>query len=230
MNAVSPSNFGHLKGHDEQLVRLGMLAERYFADDPNTCLLKLRRLTEGLAQLKASRIGLFTGADEKQSDLLRRLLDHGILPREEVGCSTRCARPATTPTTRSPVTIAPRCWRLTWQLSVWFHKTFKDPNFKSGPFVPPSAPADQSAELQAELGALRAELAEFRAAHQDIAQALQATQAQVAQTQEERAHCSRFMLTTPQGGSTVLRVGCVDVHDDAMPLRVGDWLPGAEAL
>jgi len=64
MNAVSPSNFGHLKAHDEQLVRLGMLAERYFADDPNTCLLKLRQLTEGLAQLTASRVGLFTGADD----------------------------------------------------------------------------------------------------------------------------------------------------------------------
>jgi type I restriction enzyme R subunit len=25
-----PSNFGHLKAHDQQLVRLGMLAERYF--------------------------------------------------------------------------------------------------------------------------------------------------------------------------------------------------------
>lgn len=36
-----PSNFEHLKAHDQQLVRLGMLAERYFADDPNTCLLTL---------------------------------------------------------------------------------------------------------------------------------------------------------------------------------------------
>ncbi len=30
------SNFTHLQEHDEQLLRLGMLAERYFADDPNT--------------------------------------------------------------------------------------------------------------------------------------------------------------------------------------------------
>lgn len=33
----------------------------------------------------------------------------------------------------------------------------------------------------------RAELAQFRAAHENVAQALQATQAQIAQTQEERA-------------------------------------------
>jgi hypothetical protein len=28
------SNFSQLKAHDEQLERLGLLAERYFADDP----------------------------------------------------------------------------------------------------------------------------------------------------------------------------------------------------
>ena len=43
------SNFAHLRPHDEQLLRLGMLAERYFADDSNTCLLKLRQLTEVIA-------------------------------------------------------------------------------------------------------------------------------------------------------------------------------------
>jgi hypothetical protein len=30
------SNFAHLREHDEQLLRLGMLAERYFPDDSNT--------------------------------------------------------------------------------------------------------------------------------------------------------------------------------------------------
>ena len=40
------SNFSHLQAHDEQFLRLGMLAERYFADDPNTCLLKLRQLPD----------------------------------------------------------------------------------------------------------------------------------------------------------------------------------------
>jgi type I restriction enzyme R subunit len=45
------SNFSVLSQHDEQLLRLGMLAEKYFADDPNTCLLKLRQLAESLTQL-----------------------------------------------------------------------------------------------------------------------------------------------------------------------------------
>ena len=40
--SMQQSNFALLRAHDEQLVRLGLLAERYFAEDPNTCLLKLR--------------------------------------------------------------------------------------------------------------------------------------------------------------------------------------------
>lgn len=82
MGSLGATNFGHLKAHDEQLVRLGLLAERYFAEDPNTSLLKLRQLAELLAQLVASNVGLFTSPDEGQADLLRRLQDQGIIPRE----------------------------------------------------------------------------------------------------------------------------------------------------
>jgi type I restriction enzyme R subunit len=76
------SNFACLQEHDEQLLRLGMLAERYFPDDPNTSLLKLRQLTELLAQLVAKKVGLYQSPEESQYDLLRRLQDQGILPRE----------------------------------------------------------------------------------------------------------------------------------------------------
>ena len=76
------SNFACLQEHDEQLLRLGMLAERYFPDDPNTTLLKVRQLTELLAQLVATQVGLYQSSEESQYDLLRRLQDQGILPRE----------------------------------------------------------------------------------------------------------------------------------------------------
>jgi hypothetical protein len=52
LHAEIRTNFAHLQAHDDQLVRLGMLAERYFADDPNTALLKLRQLAELLAQYR----------------------------------------------------------------------------------------------------------------------------------------------------------------------------------
>lgn len=44
------SNFFQPKAHDEQLERLDLLAERYLADDPNSCLLKFRQLAKGMAQ------------------------------------------------------------------------------------------------------------------------------------------------------------------------------------
>lgn len=76
------SNFSVLSQHDEQLLRLGMLAEKYFADDPNTSLLKLRQLAESLTQLLAARSGLYVSPEETQYELLRHLLDSSVLPRE----------------------------------------------------------------------------------------------------------------------------------------------------
>jgi type I restriction enzyme, R subunit len=54
---VLATNFALLEAHDEQLLRLGLLAERYFPEDPNTALLKLRQLTELLAQHVAANVG-----------------------------------------------------------------------------------------------------------------------------------------------------------------------------
>ena len=41
-------------------MRLAALAERYFADDPNTCLIKLRQFTELLAQSVAAKLAKTT--------------------------------------------------------------------------------------------------------------------------------------------------------------------------
>lgn len=184
-----PSNFGHLKAHDQQLVRLGMLAERYFADDPNTCLLKLRQLAELLAQLAASNVGVFTSPDEMQVDLVRRLQDQGIVPREVGTLFTEIRKAGNDANHRlgGNHRTALLSLRLTWQLGVWFHRTFKDPAFKSGPFQPPAPPANESGEIKAELDALRAELAQYRAAHQDAAQVLDQIQAKAKQAEDDRA-------------------------------------------
>lgn len=183
------SNFSQLKAHDEQLERLGLLAERYFADDPNTCLLKLRQLAEAMAQSVASRVGLYTSSDERQIDLLRRLQDHGIVPREVGGLfhEIRKAGNDANHNLAGDHRTALLAMRLAWQLGVWFHRTLKDPAFKSGPFIPPIPPVDESADLKAELEALQREVLAFRAAHQDATQALEVTQARVQQTEEERA-------------------------------------------
>lgn len=80
LNATLTSpNFGFLASHAPQWVRLGALAERYFADAPNTCLIKRRQFGEVLAQMTAAHVSLYTSPDETQMDLLRRLRDRGFL-------------------------------------------------------------------------------------------------------------------------------------------------------
>lgn len=115
------TNFAHLEAHDEQLVRLGMLAERYFAEDPNTALLKLRQLAELLAQLVATRVGLFTSREEAQYDLLRRLQDQGILPREiaQLFGEVRRAGNAANHAIVGDHSTALAVLKITWQLGIF---------------------------------------------------------------------------------------------------------------
>ena len=177
MTAATLSNFTLLQQYDPQLHRLGMLAERYFADDPNTCLLKLRQLAELLAQLLAARSGLYL-AEEKQYDLLRRLQDQGVLPREiaqlfgEVRRTGNAANHAFSGDHRTALATL----KIVWQLGLWFHRTFTSPDFKSGPFLPPSSPGDESEELRTELQRLRQAVAEYQSAHAQNVQQLQTVQ------------------------------------------------------
>ena len=62
---IISANFGVLVTHDQRLVRLGALAERYFAENANTCLIKLRQLGETLTQLVAAKAGLFRDARKR---------------------------------------------------------------------------------------------------------------------------------------------------------------------
>ena len=74
-------NCAFLAEHDPLLVQLASLAERYFTDDPNTCLLTLRQFAEALAQQVAASAGVWTSDEETQAELLRRLKYTDILPR-----------------------------------------------------------------------------------------------------------------------------------------------------
>src|SRR5688572_27741677 len=77
------SNFAHLQAHDMQLVRLATLAERYYSDDPNTSLIKMRQYGELLAKHVATQMGLYDNEkEESQYELLRRLRDEGVFTYE----------------------------------------------------------------------------------------------------------------------------------------------------
>jgi len=79
---VTTANFGFLRVHDPNLVSLGGLAERYFRDDPPTCLIKLRQFAELFSKLIAAHHALYIGERESFEDTLRRLSFERILPRE----------------------------------------------------------------------------------------------------------------------------------------------------
>lgn len=172
-------NFTFLASHDSQLVRLGALAERYFAADPNTCLIKLRQFGERLAQLIAAEVGLYVSTDERQIDLLSRLRDRGLLKGEVERLFHELRRTGNeaTHTLAGNHRTALSNLKYARLLGIWFYRVkTKDSNFNPGPFIPPTDPAVETEALKQELEKLRAELST----------SLQATElAQIAAQQEE---------------------------------------------
>lgn len=163
MKGIS-ANFDFLGIHDAQLVRLGALAERYFKDDPNTCLIKLRQFGEVLAQLTAAKSGLLASPEEQQTDLLRRLKFERIVPREvgDLFHQLRIAGNRATHTHVGDHAEALSTLKIARELGIWFHRTFADKKFSAGAFVPPPDPAAATKALQEELDRLRQALDQTR--------------------------------------------------------------------
>jgi type I restriction enzyme, R subunit len=173
MTSIS-ANFDFLGKQDAQLVRLGGLAERYFKEDPNTCLIKLRQYAEVLAQLTAAKAGLFSSPDEQQSELLRRLKFERVLPDQSADLfhQLRIVGNRATHAHSGNHSEALTALKLARELGVWFYRTFTDNAFKPGPFVPPPDPAASTKALQDELERLRlvanAALSEAEKARQTV--------------------------------------------------------------
>ena len=182
------SNFDMLRSYEEQLWRLGALAERYFAEDPNTSLLKLRQFSEVLAQSLAARIGLLSNAAETQYELVRRLHNEGALPKEvkQLFDQIRINGNAANHALEGNHAGALSTLKLCWQLALWFHRTFTDGHHKSGPFVPPKPTGNETAELQTELERLRADAASYQAQHQQFHAELQSAKTQLSSVSDER--------------------------------------------
>lgn len=183
---VSP-NFAFLKAHDLQLVQLGSQAERYFRDDPNTCLIKLRQFGELLAQRVAAESGLYESTGENQLDLLRRLEIRGAVNGEilKLFHELRKSGNQATHSLSGEHRIALSHLKYARALGIWFHRSYgRSPGFKAGPFVPPPDPAQETAALKAELERLRAEY-EAQRTTAEQAQAAAAEEAELRQLAEE---------------------------------------------
>ena len=159
---ITSQNFAFLLPYERQLDRLGALAERYFADDPSTALIKLRQFGEELARQTAARSGLLTVSDESQSDLLRRFkLERAIPPDvldlfHQVRLIGNRAAHEGYGDHREALTIL----KIARQLAIWFHRSFgQDTGFNPGPFAPPRSPQAAAESVMEELEKLRAERA-----------------------------------------------------------------------
>lgn len=161
------ANFKQFQSYEPQLARLGLLAEKYFPDDPNTALLKVRQFGELLAQSVAAYSGKFSGSDESQYDLLCRLRDEGLLPKQadQLFHEIRKIGNQANHAISGDHSAALSALKMAWNLGIWFHRTYKNAEYQSGPFTPPQAPKDESAEMQQELARLRTELTTYQSTH-----------------------------------------------------------------
>lgn len=215
------SNFDMLKAYEPQLWRLGALAERYFPEDPNTSLLKLRQFAELLAQSLAARGGLFITPEESQYELIRRLQNESLLPREikQVFDQVRMAGNAANHALTGDHAKALATLRLAWQLGLWFHRTFKQPEYRSGPFVPPAPPENESIELQRELAELRRAVSEHQTKHAQAASALQAARTQLTAVGEERSVWEQIATESDQAKAELtLQLATLQSQAQAAPV------------
>ena len=238
------ANFSFLARYDDALVGIAAQAERYFADDPVTCLMKLRQFGELLGQQLAARAGVFAGVDEAQADLLGRLRRDTAYPRDVIDLFHDLRRVGNEAVHqhRGDHATALAGLKIARQLAIWFHRTFGDRSFRFGPFEPPRPPPDPAATLRDELERLRAEhlasvsAADAAASAASQAEAARRTAEQRAQAEAEERAVWEALATETEGRLLTLqeelaRVQAAAVAQPAtLKLLVGAATEAAQAI
>ena len=157
------SNFEFLKHHDDLLFRLAETAERCFASDPNTSLIKMRQLGEALAQNIAARVGVDYGKHVKQIDLLNDL-EYTLKLADNVKDAFHTIRKLGNVANHEYLSSSHRdalkCMQVGCALSGWYHVTFggdKAKGFKFKSFIKPLDPSAYVRELEEKFNALKIE-------------------------------------------------------------------------
>ncbi|GGX46252.1 type I restriction-modification system endonuclease [Saccharospirillum salsuginis] len=162
----NPGNFSFLAEHDPLFVELATAAERAFAGDPNTTLIKLRQLGEAMAQHLAASTGIEWNERTSQADLLYSLnRELKLEPTvREMFHILRVEGNKATHQFRTKHREAMSGLVVARKLAIWFHQSFSksSASFKPGPFVPPTDPSEQLNSLQTEIAKLKTELQQAR--------------------------------------------------------------------
>lgn len=203
------SNFAFLAAHDERFARLGALAERYFFDDAPSALIKLRQLGEFIAKDVAARHGLLPSNVATFDEVLRALKLRSILPLEVANLFFHLKKVGNVAAHEhaGDARQALAALKIARAAAIWFHQSYGGaPDFKPGPFVPPTAPADANAALVAELEELRGRVRESADKEAKVLLAYQETEAArlkaTAETQaleRDRAFWEQYAAETEAG-------------------------------
>lgn len=200
------ANFGFLAATDDRLCRLGTLAERYFLDDAPTALAKLRLFAELMAKEIAAAHALLPPGKPSFDDVLSALRRRSVVPQEALNIFHFLRRTGNAAVHENAGSNreALAALKIARELAIWYHKVYnKQAGFDPGPFIPPSPPADPSAELLKELAELR-KLAD-QSKHAEAAARLAAADAEAARRaalllagkrEEEAAFWERFARET----------------------------------
>lgn len=191
---MASNNFAFLKQHDELLVRLAETAEMCFSPDPNTTLIKMRQLGEELAKTIGSRLGIESGAEIKQIDLLRELdftlkLDPQI--KDAFHALRKLGNSAAHDITSSNHRDALKALQIGHALSLWFHGTFggeKANSLKQVAFIKPVDPSEKVRQLEEILLELQKQnkTAEDRLTHAEQLKHLEAEKVKAEQQRAEQ--------------------------------------------
>lgn len=161
MRVPSSANFGFLKHVDPSLVAVGATAELLFTIDPSACLAKLRLLGERLARELAAQGGVRFDDRIDQRGLIDELSYKRLLPREIIDLLHGLRRVGNRAVHDGAGSERDALHQLKMArhigLAVARTLSVLPTGFKPGPFVPPAAPKDASAELRSDLDQLRTE-------------------------------------------------------------------------
>jgi tetratricopeptide (TPR) repeat protein len=139
-SATASDNFAFLQRYESQLEALATLAEKYYAEDPVTCLMKLRQFGECFAQCLAKQVEFPMLPDEGQLELLNRLYNTGYLPdaiHYKLQEIRRIGNQATHAQQGEPRT-ALKHLKFVWELSIWYCTQFWGDSFMPpNAFIPP---------------------------------------------------------------------------------------------
>ena len=212
---MSSANFDHLQSLSSELHRLGVLAERFFADDANTSLIKSRQFAEYMVKEIAALSGHYDPTSkDSTNEILRRLAASQVIPREvsDVFHAVRRKGNEAVHETVGSAGEALAALKFCRSLGVWYRRTYgKDPSFKAGPFVPPRTPKDIEAEASAELEALRKQVREAEA----TAAAAQASAEELQKAREAAEELARQATEE----STIWEQSAVQLEEDTVALR-----------